>query len=309
MSEQYPVIAVTGASGAGTTVVQQAFKEIFFRQKINAAFIQGDGFLRYNDVESENHISRSLADGRHISCYGPDLNDFSKLQDCFSSYSKTGRCDMRFKVTEENQHLYNVPVGEFTEWQQSPADADCLFYEGMHGGVVAETWTRRKPDNADAVLRDRRSTKTNGVNAAKYVDLLIGVAPAINLEWIQRIHHDKMNRKQSAEQVTVNILEQLQDYIHFIVPQFSITDINFQRMPVVDTSNPFDLQAVPTEKESIVVISFKDPSKYDVDNYLNRIDGSFLSRRRSLVIPGGQLSHALDIICAPLIEDLINSNK
>ncbi|RDH82397.1 MAG: phosphoribulokinase [endosymbiont of Galathealinum brachiosum] len=309
MSEQYPIIAVTGASGAGTTVVQQAFKEIFFRQKINAAFIQGDGFLRYNDVESEKHISRSLADGRHISCYGPDLNDFSKLQDCFSRYSKTGRCDMRFKVTEENQHLYNASVGEFTEWQQSPADADCLFYEGMHGGVVAETWTRRKSENTDAVIRDRRSANTNGVNAAQYVDLLIGVAPAINLEWIQRINHDRRNHNQSAEQVTVNILEQLQDYIHFIVPQFSIADINFQRMPVVDTSNPFDLQPVPTEKESIVVVSFKDPSKYDVDNYLNRIDGSFLSRRRSLVIPGGQMQHALDIICAPLIEALINSNK
>ena len=309
MSEQYPIIAVTGACGAGTTVVQQAFKEIFFRQRINAAFIQGDGFLRLNEVQSKKYISQSLSDGRYISCYGPDLNDFSKLQDCFSRYSETGHCDMRFKVTEENQHLYNAPVGEFTEWQKSSDDADCLFYEGMHGGVVAESWTRRKSDNTDAVLKDRRSAKTNGVNAAQYVDLLIGVAPAINLEWIQRIHHDQINHKQSAEQVTVNILERLQDYIHFIIPQFSITDINFQRMPVVDTSNPFDMQAVPTEKESIIVISFKDPSKYDIESYLNRISGSFISRRQCLVIPGGQMQHALDIICAPLIENLVNSTK
>lgn len=309
MSEQHPVIAVTGASGAGTTAVQQAFKEIFFRQKINAAFLQGSGFLRYSEIESEKYISQSLADGRHISCYGPELNDFTRLQNCFSHYSETGCCDMRFKVTEGNQHLYTAPVGEFTEWQEGPLNADCLFYEGMHGGVVAETWTRRKSDNSDDVLNDRRSTKIDGVNVAQYVDLLIGVVPAINLEWIQRIHHDQITHKQSAEQVTVSILEQLQDYIYFIVPQFSITDINFQRMPVVDTSNPFDLQAVPTEKESIVVISFKEPSKYDIENYLQRIDGAFVSGRQSLVIPGGQMKHALDIICAPLIENLVNFSE
>jgi len=305
MSEQHPIIAVTGASGAGTTAVQQAFKEIFFRQKINAAFIQGDGFLRYSESESEKFISQNLADGKHVSCYGPEFNDFDKLQDCFKDYSDNGRCEMRDKVSVENQKFFNTSVGEFTEWQQSPENTDCLFYEGMHGGVVAETWTRRKSDNTDAVIHDRRSANTNGINAAQYVDLLIGVVPAINLEWIQRIQHDQDSRQQSAEQVAVNILEQLQDYIYFIVPQFSITDINFQRMPVVDTSNPFEPQTIPTEKESIVVISFKEPAKYDLEAYKKRIDGAFISRRKSLVVPGGQMSHALDIICAPLIEALI----
>jgi len=212
-------------------------------------------------------------------------------------------------VNVENQKLYNIPAGEFTPWQHGADNTNCLFYEGMHGGVVAETWTRRKSENTAEVLKDRRSAKTNGVNAAQYVDLLIGVVPAINLEWIQRIQHDQINRKQSAEQVTVNILEQLQDYIDFIVPQFSLTDINFQRMPIVDTSNPFEQQLVPTEKESIVVISFKDPAKYDLEQYMQRIDGAFISRRQSLVIPGGQMAHALDIICAPLIEVLIRKGS
>lgn len=311
MSKQHPVIAVTGASGAGTTAVQQAFKEIFFRQKINAAFVQGDGFLRYSETESEKIISQALADEKPVSCYGPELNDFARLESCLQSYSEKGHCTTRARVTRESQHLHNVSVGEFTQWQQSIADSDCLFYEGMHGGVVAQTWTRRKTHNDDAPRRvnDRRSARSAGVNAAQYVDLLIGVAPAINLEWIQRIQHDQHNRKQSAEQVTANILDQLQDYIHFIIPQLSITDINFQRMPVVDTSNPFDQRAVPTEKESIVVISFKEPSKYDLHSYLARIHGSFVSRRNSLVIPGGQLQHALDIICAPLIESLIQQSK
>jgi len=305
MSKQHPIIAVTGASGAGTTVVQRAFKEIFLRQKIKAAFMQGDGFLRFNESESEKQISQHMAEGRHISSYGPDLNDFMKLQECFSNYSKTGCCVMRSKVTEENQHKYNTAVGEFTNWRECPNESDCLFYEGMHGGVVAQTWTRRKSDSNDASVKDRRRSNANGVNVAQYVDLLIGVVPAINLEWIQRIKHDQLSRKHSAEQVTVNIIEQLQDYIYFIVPQFSLTDINFQRMPVVDTSNPFEEQSVPTEKESVVVVSFREPEKHDLQKYKERIEGAFFSTRRNLVIPGGQLPHALDVICAPMIEALI----
>ncbi|VAW59888.1 Phosphoribulokinase [hydrothermal vent metagenome] len=305
MSEKHPIIAVTGASGAGTTVVQQAFKEIFFRQKINAAFVQGDGFLRYSDRDTEKHISQALADGHHISCYGPDLNDFSCLEACFEQYDKTGSTSLRCKITQENAHLYNNLQGDFTDWQETPPDTDCLFYEGMHGGVVAETWTRRKSESTEPVPNERRAMRPQGVNAAQYVDLLIGVVPAINLEWIQRINHDQSKHNLSAEQVTVNILEQLQDYIYFIVPQFSMTDINFQRMPVVDTSNPFDLQRVPTDKESMVVVSFREPDRHDLTSYLKRIPGSFVSRRNSLVIPGGQMQHALDVICAPLIEAML----
>ncbi|VAW69693.1 Phosphoribulokinase, partial [hydrothermal vent metagenome] len=300
MSEEYPIIAVTGASGAGTTAVQQAFKEIFFRQNINAAFAQGDGFLRYSDIDTEKYISQALADGRHISCYGPDLNDFSSLESCFQRYSSTGNARLRSKVSQDNTHLYKQQHEGFTDWQDTPPGTDCLFYEGMHGGVVADTWARRKSGDAQSgVLNERRAAQPQGVNAAQYVDLLIGVVPAINLEWIQRINHDQCNQKLSADEVTVNILEQLQDYIYFIVPQFSITDINFQRMPVVDTSNPFNLQRVPTDKESVVVISFREPHRHDLTSYLKRIDDSFISRQNTLVIPGGQMQHALDIICAP----------
>ncbi len=307
MSHQHPIIAVTGACGSGTTSVQQAFKEIFFRQKINAAFVEGDGFLRCNDTEADRYAAESLARGQSISCYGPDLNDFSRLENCFRQYAEQGTGSLRTKVTEVNRHLYEgISPGDFTDWQDIPAGTDCLFYEGMHGGVVADNWTRRKSDNSrQSYPNDRRSDRSAGVNAAQYVDLLIGVVPAINLEWIQRIHSDRCKKLLSPLQVTESILQQMQDYIHFIVPQFSITDINFQRMPVVDTSNPFDVQQVPTEKESIFVVSFREPAKYDLLTYANRIDGAFLSRLNTLVIPGGQLQHALDVICAPLIEKLI----
>lgn len=309
MSENHPIIAVTGASGAGTTAVQQAFKEIFYRQNIHAAFVQGDSFLRYSDLETEKHINAAQEGGKYISCYGPDLNDFDRLEGCFSRYSESGEGLCRFKVDAENSHLYSNPVGGFTDWSEIATGTDCLFYEGMHGGVVAQTWTRRKSENAQHIKNDRRNAQAKGVDVAQYVDLLIGVVPAINLEWIQRINHDRMVRKQSPEQVTHNILEQLQDYIHFIVPQFSLADINFQRMPMVDTSNPFDMQPVPTEKESMVVISFKAPMQHDIQSYIMRIDNAFLSRRNCIVIPGGQMQHALDVICAPLIERLIERKK
>jgi len=305
MSVKHPIIAVTGASGAGTTVVQQAFKEIFHRQGINAGYVQGNGFLRYSDKDTEKRISQALADDCFVSCYGPELNDFSRLESCFRGYADKGLESLRYKVSEENHHLYDEPVGEFTEWQTLPADTDCLFYEGMHGGVVAQTWTRRKCAEEVNVENERRENRNKGINVAQHVDLLIGVVPAINLEWIQRIHHDQHVKKHSPQQVTTNILEQLQDYIHFIVPQFSVSDINFQRMPVVDTSNPFDTSMVPTEHESIVVVSFKDPAEHDLASYVKRIEGAVLSQRNSLSIPGGQMQHALDVICAPLIEALI----
>jgi phosphoribulokinase len=303
MAKKHPIVAVTGASGAGTTAVQQAFKEIFLRQGIHAAFVHGDAFHKYNHEDMCRHIAESHTSGHPVSCYGPDLNDFDRLETLFRDYSAHGTGQYREFVTEENAAQHKLPVGTFTDWRTLPAGTDLLFYEGLHGGVVAQTWTRRK--TPDSIMRgefDRRKSHGKGVNAAQYVDLLLGVVPAINLEWIQKIHNDHMCRKMSHEAVITTILDRLRDYIHFIVPQFSITDINFQRMPVVDTSNPFIARDVPAESESIVVIHFREPKKYNFPYLLKRIDGSFMSRPSTMVIPGGELRHALDVICAPMIE-------
>ena len=258
MSDKYPIISITGATGSGTTVVQQAFKEIFFRQKINACFLQGDGFLHYNDTDAKAHIKKSLDEGQVISSYGPDLNNYYKLENSFKQYSETGRCELRYKINQENKHLYSDDNQGFTSWDQSAENTDCLFYEGLHGGVVAKQWTRRQSEDDEYSLKDRRSNRNTRVDVAQYVDLLVGVVPAINLEWMQRIQHDVNIKTLTPDQVTDNILEQLQDYIHFIIPQFSMTDINFQRMPVVDTSNPFEMQNIPTEKELLLSV-LKNP--------------------------------------------------
>jgi len=306
MTFKHPIVAVTGASGAGTTAVQQAFKAIFFRQGINAVFVHGDSFLKYNLNDMCKKMDESERQGKPLSCYGPDLNDFGALEALFKNYAEKGTGRYREIVKDENVAEFDQPAGTFTDWSDVPEKSDVLFYEGMHGGVVADTWTRRKMSVSHNkwVQRERRNeARETGIDVAKHVDLLIGVVPAINLEWIQKIHRDMKCSNKSTEEVTATILSRLQDYIHFIVPQFSITDINFQRMPIVDTSNPFIARDLPTESESIIVVRFREPAKYNFPHLLKRIDGSFMSRANTMVIPGGEMQHALDIICAPIIED------
>jgi phosphoribulokinase len=305
VSKKHPIVAITGASGAGTTQVEKAFREIFFRQGINSAFVHGDAFQKYNHEDMCRHMAQAESSGHFLSCYGPDLNDFARLEGLFREYSATGTGTYRQYITAENAAAFQSPAGSFSSWQPLPSDTDMLFYEGLHGGVVAQTWTRRKVTD-ESIQRgeyDRRRARVNkGVNVAQYVDLLIAIAPAINLEWIQKIHNEHLCRKQPHDVVVKMIMDRLRDYTHFMVPQFSISDIIFQRMPIVDTSDPFIARDVPTESESVIVVSFREPKKYNFPQLLKRIESSYMSRPNSMVIPGGELRHALDVICAPMIE-------
>lgn len=301
---KHPIVAVTGASGAGTTSVQRAFKDIFQKRGLTAAFVEGDSFLKYEHDDMCRVIDEAAEQERVLSRYGPDLNDFGALEQLFKRYSETGSGRIRHRVDAENSERYRLPEGGFTPWEDIPEGTDLLFYEGLHGAVVASSWTRRKMSESTnpVVIERRKHTGDSGVDVARYVDLLIGVVPAINLEWIQRIHHDRQCYQHTREQVTEDIIGRLWDYIHFIVPQFSLTDINFQRMPVVDTSNPFIADMVPTEAESIMVIRFREPKKYNFPLFLDRIQGAFMSRANTMVIPGGEFRHALEVICSPMIE-------
>jgi phosphoribulokinase len=202
--------------------------------------------------------------------------------------------------------------GSFTDWRDIPQPSDLLFYEGMHGGVVAKTWTRRNmsASHNPRVIRERRDTEQNkGVDVAQHVDLLIGVIPAINLEWIQKIHRDIALKGKSVEKVTATILRTLRDYTHFITPQFSVTDINFQRIPVVDTSNPFVAMDVPDASDSMMVVRFREPDRYSFPFLLRKIDGSRMTRPNTMLIPGGEFGHALEVICGPLIEALMEGKR
>jgi len=288
MSQKYPVIAVTGSSGAGTSTVKTSFEHIFRREQLKVAVVEGDSFHRYDREAMKQAVAESeKGGGRPISHFGPEANEFDKLEALFREYGETGSGQTRLYLHNEAEAApYNQQPGTFTPWKSIAPGTDLLFYEGLHGGV--------KSDTADV---------------AKYVDLLVGVVPIVNLEWIQKIYRDTDARGYSAEAVTYTILRRMHDYVHYITPQFSRTHVNFQRVPTVDTSNPFIAREIPSLDESLVVIRFRDYHGVDFPYLLNMINGSFMSRPNSIVVPGGKMGMAIELILTPLILDLVAKSK
>ncbi|MEW5757632.1 MAG: phosphoribulokinase [Pseudomonadota bacterium] len=283
MSTKHPVIAVTGSSGAGTTTVKVAFEHIFRREGINPVVVEGDSFHRYDRVQMRAELKKANEEGRVLSHFGPEGNHFDKIEELFKAYGETGGGKKRYYLhNQEEAQPYNQEPGTFTPWQDIPAGTDLLFYEGLHGGVVTDT-----------------------VNAARFVDLLIGVVPIVNLEWIQKIHRDTAQRGYSVEAVNDTILRRMHDYVHYITPQFSRTHVNFQRVPTVDTSNPFIARDIPTPDESFIVIRFRDPGKIDFPYLLNMVPDSFMSRRNTIVVPGGKMGFAMELILTPMIHEMM----
>ena len=288
MSAKHPIISVTGSSGAGTSSVRDTFESIFRRENINAAFIQGDAFHRFNRADMEKEMAEAAAKGNlTFSHFGVEANLLKELETAFKSYGDYGSAKTRHYIHDAaDAKAYGAPVGEFTEWHDIPFGTDLLFYEGLHGAVVTED-----------------------VNIARLADIKIGVVPVLNLEWIQKIHRDKAARGYSTEAVTDTILRRMPDYVRYICPQFTETDINFQRIPTVDTSNPFVARWIPTPDESMVVIRFKSPRGIDFSYLLSMIHDSFMSRPNSIVIPGGKQDLAMQLILTPLILKLVERRR
>ena len=284
MSVKHPIISVTGSSGAGTTTVRSTFERIFVRENITAAWIEGDAFHRYDRVDMRRTMAEAGATGNnHFSHFSPEANLLSELETVFAEYARRGCGHTRHYVHDDAEaQRFGAAPGTFTDWQPFPAGSDLLFYEGLHGAVVTEE-----------------------VNLPRHADLKIGVVPVINLEWIQKIHRDKATRGYSTEAVTDTILRRMPDYIRYICPQFTQTDVNFQRVPTVDTSNPFIARWIPTADESLVVIRFRSPRGIDFAYLVSMLQGSFMSRANSIVIPGGKLDLAMQLILTPMIMQLI----
>ena len=287
MSVKHPIIAITGSSGAGTTSVTRTFENIFRREGVAAAVVEGDSFHRYDRKEMKLKLAEAEAAGvRHYSHFGEDANLFAELEALFRDYAQTGNGRARkYLHNDEEAAPYKQPSGTFTAWEPLP-DSELLFYEGLHAGV-----------------------KTEKVDVARHADLLIGVVPVINLEWIQKLHRDKSTRGYSTEAVTDVILRRMHDYVHYICPQFERTHINFQRVPVVDTSNPFIARTIPTADESLVVIRFANPRGFDFPYLLSMIHDSFMSRANTLVMPGGKMELAMQLILTPMIMRLVERRK
>ncbi len=288
MSKKHPIISVTGSSGAGTSTVKTTFDQIFRREGVKVVSIEGDAFHRYNRADMKAQLDKRLKAGDHsFSHFSLDANELGELERVFREYGETGAGKTRIYVHSDAEAAeVGVPSGEFTDWTAFEEDSDLLFYEGLHGAV-----------------------NTDDIKIADHADLKIGVVPVINLEWIQKMHRDRDVRGYSTEAITDVILRRMDAYVNCITPQFSQTDINFQRVPVVDTSNPFISRAIPTLDESLVVIRFANPRGIDFQYLTNMIDGSWMSRANSIVIPGGKTDLAMQLILTPLIHRLVSHAK
>ncbi len=303
MSRKYPVIVVTGSSGAGTTTAKRALENIIRREFqrdcekcdcVNVAVIEGDSMHSLDRMAFRAAVAEAAKAGkRSISHFGPEANHFDKIEETFKTFGETGTCKRRYYIhsDEEAKELNarlgtNLGPGQFTPWEDIPAGSNMLFYEGLHGMV-----------------------KTGTVDAARHVDLSVGVVPVVNLEWIQKIHRDGAERGYSAEATVDTILRRMPDYINYITPQFSLTDINFQRVATVDTSNPFIARDIPTADESFVVIRFRNPKGVNFPYFLSMIHDSFMSRSNTIVVPGGKMSLAMELILTPLMHNLMDNRN
>ncbi len=288
MSERHPIIAITGSSGAGTTSVTRTFENIFRREGVTAAIIEGDSFHRYDRKEMKLRAAEAeKSNDQHFSHFSEANNMFPEIEALFRDYGSTGSGQRRkYLHNDQEAAPYKQEAGTFTPWEALPNDSDMLFYEGLHGGVVTPT-----------------------VNAAQYPDLLIGVVPVINLEWIQKLYRDKNQRGYSAEAVTDTILRRMPDYVNYICPQFAHTHVNFQRVPMVDTSNPFISRDIPSPDESMVVIRFAKPKGIDFQYLKNMIGDSFMSRANTIVVPGGKMELAMQLIFTPFVWRMMERRK
>ncbi len=285
MSVKHPVISVTGSSGAGTSTAKVALEHIFHRENVTPAIVEGDCFHKFDRLTFKEKAKEFEAKGKRLSHFSDEANLFDNIADLFKAYGETGKGKARTYVhDDEEAKVYGVASGKFTDWRDIGDGSDLLFYEGLHGGVE---------------------------EVRPYSDLMVGIVPVVNLEWIQKIHRDTAMRGYSSEAVVDNILSRMHDYIHFITPQFSHTDINFQRVPLVDTSNPFIARDVPTPDESLMVIRIRKPERWGIDfpYLLSMLNNSFMSRRNTLVVPSSKMLLAMELIFSPIIHDMLEKRK
>lgn len=282
MSVKHPVVSVTGSSGAGTTFVKRAFEKVFARENLNVAVVEGDSFHKYERAEMREKVAESRKTGKVLTHFSEHANHFDLLAELFKTYGETGTGKRRYYVhNDEEAAHHGVGTGCFTPWKDIPAGTDIMFYEGLHGGVVTET-----------------------ANVAAHVDLLVGVVPSVNIEWIQKIYRDTSERPYTVQQVVDTILDRMPDYAEYITPQFDRTHINFHRVPLVDTANPFSGMAVPKPEESLIVCHVRMDG-IDLAGIAKQVEGAFLQKSDTLVIPGQKMIDVMDLMLSPVIKNMI----
>jgi len=305
MSVTHPIVAVTGSSGAGTSFVKRAVETIFKRENLKVAVVEGDSFHKYSRVEMRAKVAESKKDGgRPLTHFSEHANEFQKLEALFASYKETATGKRRYYIhSDEEADEHNARLGtdlvpgEFTPWEEIEEDTDIMFYEGLHG----------------AVKRMDHGPKEGMYDVAQHVDLGIGVAPVVNIEWMQKIYRDTSERPYSVDQVRDTIMERMDDYIEYIVPQFHRTCVNFQRIPLVDTSDPFSTQTEaapmgPAPEDSLIITHVRH-DEVDLSTIVDKIEGAWLQNDHTMICSGTQMVDAMDIIMTPIIQKLIAEKR
>ena len=287
MSEEFPIIAITGSSGSGSSSITKAFEHIFWRERVKAAYIQGNAFHRYGRKEMKKRARKARQEGWELSHFGPDANHLDKLETLFSQYASTGTgMDRYYLHSKKIATTWGQKVGTLTPWEELDSDTDLLLYRGLHGAAI-----------------------DGDIDISSYPDLLIGMVPNVNLEWIRKIKRDTSLRGYSRKAVRKMILRRMSDYVHHITPQFSRTHINIQMVATVDTSDPFGVSQEPSNDECFLVIHFQKVKMPDINELLEMLPGSFLSKRDTLVVPGGMMIGTIEVILMPLIHDLVKRSR
>mgnify|MGYP001201997827 CR=1 FL=1 len=283
MKKKKPIIALTGPSGAGKTNIKSIFEAIFKENQIKAVYIQGDSFHKYTRTEMEA-LDKKMSPLTHFS---PESNHLDLLADLFKNFSISGNGIARqYAHSEKDANKLGINVGCFSEWKEIEQTYDILLYEGLHGGY-----------------------KDDQIDITRYVDLLIGITPSINLEWVQKSHRDLLVRGYSKHQVKKLIIKRLPDYLDYICPQFSRTDANLERIPLVDLSDPFRVESIPPDKNSIYMLSIRNESILkNLDDIQqkkwNIFNGEFGSTTQT--IRAKDLKTCLKNIFLPTILSIIN---
>ena len=305
MSVQHPIVSVTGSSGAGTSFVKRAVETIFKRENLKVAIIEGDSFHKYSRIEMRAKVSESKENGGSVlTHFAEAANEFNKLEDLFASYKETATGKKRYYIhsdeeaDEHNARLgTNLLPGEFTPWEEIEEDTDIMFYEGLHG----------------MVKRMDHGPKEGMHDVSQHVDLGVGVAPVVNIEWMQKIYRDTSERPYSVSQVRDTIMERMDDYMETIVPQFHRTHVNFQRIPLVDTSDPFSTQTEnapmgPAPEDSLIITHVRH-DEVDLSTIVGQIEGAWLQNDHTMICSGTQMVTAMDIIMTPIIQKLIAKKR
>lgn len=287
MSEKFPIVAITGASGSGSSSITKAFEHVFFRERVKAAYIQGSAFHRYDRTEMKKQVLKAAEEGWELTHFAPAANHLDKLETLFYQYAATGTGMYRYYLHSQNiAEDWGLKSGTLTPWKELDSDTDLLLYRGLHGAAI-----------------------DGDIDISSYPDLLIGMVPNVNLEWIRKIKRDTSLRGYSRKEVRKAILRRMSDYVHHITPQFSRTHINIQMVATVDTSDPFAATQEPDKDECFLVIHFQNVKMPNINELLEMLPGSFLSRSNTLVVPGGMMIGTIEVILMPLIHDLVKRSR